>query len=613
MKNAKVLIVEDELIIATDIRNILMSSGYNVTAIAVDGEETIQSIKKEKPDIILMDIVLSGSMDGIETADYIKQNFQVPVVFLTSHSDEKTLNRAKYTEPYGYILKPIHKNELTSTIETVLYRYELELKLRESEQKYRLVVSNADESIFILQNGILNFVNPAVSRITGKPEETLLNNNFFDLVYPEDREYAESVYNDDIKSSGGKKTYQFRIVDSNGVLKIIEVHPVLIEWLGREATINFMKDVTELRNMVEALRISEEKFSKAFSFSPNAITISTLDNDRFIEVNDNFLTFTGYERKELIGLTGESLKLWVDVENRKQFITRLSIEGSIREYETPFRTKSGEIRFASLSASIIEIDNSLNIVTVMMDTTVRKKLEDEILKAQKMESVGILAGGIAHDFNNLLTVISGNIAFIKMISTEDPELKECITEIEKASIQAKNLSSQLLNFSSLSRPVITKTNLKDLLDRRAMISRIPRTVDMEIKLDPKLWSLRVDPDQIYRVMGHIVDNACEAIDNKGTIIITAENYKVEKQKYIPIDEGNYVKISVKDNGVGIPQENISKIFDPYFTTKRKYSEKGMGLGLSISYAVIKRHHGYINLESTPGQGTTFYLYLPAEA
>ena len=611
MNNAKVLIVEDELIIASDLQNILKNLGYEVTHVAMDGEEAIESVKRSRPDIILMDIVLGGEMDGIEAANYIRENFHVPVIFLTSHSDEKTLQRAKFSEPYGYILKPIHRNELNSTIETVLYRHQLEKKVRESEYKYRLVVENAEESIFILVDGSFSFVNSAALKITGMSEDELLGKAFLDLVAPEDREMVGNIYAGVAEEPSARRVYEFRIIDSTGETKWVEVHPVPIEWMGAVATLYFMKDITELKKMVEALRISEEKFSKAFSCSPNAISISSFREGIFIEVNDNFITYTGYTREELYGKTAQELNIWVSEGSRIEYVRRLAREGSLREFETRFRTKQGEVRSASLSASKIEIGDQPCIVTVMMDTTLREQLEGEVLKAKKMESVGILAGGIAHDFNNLLTVISGNIAFIKMIAPENAELNECIAEIEKASAQAKDLSAQLLNFSSLSRPVLGKAALSDIIGSRNLYSKIPSTIVLETDIPDSIRTLWVDPDQIQRVLSHIIDNACDAMDNEGTIRIKAENYDVDSNKSIPVENGPYVKVSISDEGHGIPRESVPMIFDPYFTTKKKFSEKGMGLGLSISYAIIKRHHGHITLDTTEGKGTTFYLYLPA--
>jgi two-component system cell cycle sensor histidine kinase/response regulator CckA len=243
----------------------------------------------------------------------------------------------------------------------------------------------------------------------------------------------------------------------------------------------------------------------------------------------------------------------------------------------------------------------------LSDITKRKRMEEDISKIQKLESIGILAGGIAHDFNNILTAILGNVSLAKIYDLQS-NVQERLTEAEKACMQAKELTQQLLTFSRGGAPVKKVTSIAHLLSDSAIFASSGSNARCECSIPDDLWAAEVDEGQISQVVNNLVINAEQAMPGGGVIKVSAENIFLS-ESVLPLEDGNYVKISVEDQGVGIPEQHLQRIFDPYFTTK----QKGSGLGLATSYSIIRNHDGHIVVESILGVGTTFHIYLPASS
>jgi PAS domain S-box-containing protein len=250
---------------------------------------------------------------------------------------------------------------------------------------------------------------------------------------------------------------------------------------------------------------------------------------------------------------------------------------------------------------------SEGFIEVVEDITRSKHLMQEIEKALKLESIGIFAGGIAHDFNNLLTAILGNVSLAKaMLKPENPAYNK-LTKTEKASLRAKDLTQQLLTFSKGGAPHKVTTSVKEIVEESASFALSGAKVKCAFSWPENLWSVEGDKGQIGQVIQNLVSNADQAMPEGGVIKIWAENTIIGDVAELPLPGGRYIKISIRDMGKGIPKEYLSKIFDPYFTTK----QRGSGLGLAVCYSVIKSHHGLITVESEFGISTTFHIYLPA--
>jgi two-component system cell cycle sensor histidine kinase/response regulator CckA len=234
-------------------------------------------------------------------------------------------------------------------------------------------------------------------------------------------------------------------------------------------------------------------------------------------------------------------------------------------------------------------------------------MREDALKAQKLESLGLLAGGIAHDFNNILTAILGNINLAKMNATPGDRVFERLAEAERGTRRAESLTQQLLTFSKGGAPIKKSGPIVSLLKECAEFSLRGSNVKLKFSIPEDLWPVEVDEGQISQVINNLVINADQAMPDGGLVRISAENTVVGPEHGLPLTNGKFVKVSIADAGIGIPQEFIQRIFDPYFTTK----QKGSGLGLATSYSIVKAHSGLITVESKLSAGATFHVYLPA--
>jgi two-component system cell cycle sensor histidine kinase/response regulator CckA len=235
-------------------------------------------------------------------------------------------------------------------------------------------------------------------------------------------------------------------------------------------------------------------------------------------------------------------------------------------------------------------------------------LKRKTIRNIKLESLGVLAGGIAHEFNNFLTGILGNISLAKKRIEEENELYQILSDSEEASKRAADLTQRLLTFSKGGLPKKKSTNISKLLRNSNIFTSSNMNTKIELKLPSNLWNVKIDKKQICQAITNIAKNAEEAMPEGGTISIRAENAVIEEDSFLPVAEGEYVKITIEDEGVGVDKNNIGKIFDPFFTTEKGRS----GLGLSIAYSIIKNHDGYISVDSKIEKGTSVAIFFPKE-
>ena len=247
----------------------------------------------------------------------------------------------------------------------------------------------------------------------------------------------------------------------------------------------------------------------------------------------------------------------------------------------------------------------------IFDITAQKAARDELLLAQKLEALRVLAGGMAHDFNNLMTVILGGLTLAMLDPRLSAKTSRVLKEANKACQRAMCLTKELINASSGGELLCTVESFREILDIAVQEGLTGSHIPCQVLADKDLWPVTCDAEQAQRAIQNVILNAREAIHNGGSIQITATNIRLAEGQIQLLKSGNYVKISIKDTGIGIPAEYLPRVFDPYFSTKNRGSDKGMGLGLSISYAILRRHAGHIQVESRAGVGTTAHLYFPS--
>ncbi len=488
MSNLKILVVEDEAIVARDLKNSLKNLGHEVIDVVASGEEAVARALALSPDLVLMDIMLRGELDGIEAAARIRKEIDLPVIYLTAYADEDTLKRAKITTPLGYILKPFNERELHTSIEIGLYKHKMEMELKRSKEWLSTVLKSIGDAVIITDNkSRVTFINQVAENLTGWSQDDA-SGRYLSKVFNIVNEHTHAVA-------------------KNPVNKVLETGLVV-----------------------------------------------GLDNNTIL----------------------------------------ISQDGSTR----PIDDSAAPVKD--------EKDNISGVVLVFRDVTARRRIEQERLKIQKIESLGILAGGIAHDFNNILTSILGNITLSKIYLDENDKAYNKIEAAEKASLRAKDLTQQLLTFARGGAPIKEIVSIRKIIDESASFALSGSNVKCDCAIPDDLRPLKADVSQLNQVIANLLINANQAMPRGGTIKITAENIDMDNKSGTSIKPGQYIKINVKDMGHGIPNEYLTKIFDPYFTTKHA----GNGLGLATVFSIIKRHNGYIFVESEIGKGTTFVIYLP---
>lgn len=277
--------------------------------------------------------------------------------------------------------------------------------------------------------------------------------------------------------------------------------------------------------------------------------------------------------------------------------------------ESQLIRKDGQLLDVVISASYFQDHERQAIRTTVWDVSEYKLKEQELITAEKLESLSVLAGGIAHDFNNILTVLFGNLSLAKAYRNNPEKILSKLNEIEEAALQTKDLANQLSTFSKGGSPIKSRVSIAQILQKSVLLAKSGANVRCELDLGVDLYTVEVDEAQMQQVFNNLTINAVQAMPNGGTIRVKANNTVLDakQSQEMGLREGKYVKISFADDGVGIPAENMIRIFDPFFTTK----ENGSGLGLVTVKSIIKKHDGNISVTSRPDVGTTFFFYLPA--
>ncbi len=355
---------------------------------------------------------------------------------------------------------------------------------------------------------------------------------------------------------------------------------------------------------MHSLHASEKKFRALFDSTNDAILIYTLDC-RLLEVNRATCARLGYTREELLALPFTKLVAQPYAAMATERIAHLEKTG-MALFETAHLTKNGAVIPIEQSCSLIDYDAQPAILCVARDISERKRLDEERLRTQKLESIGVLAGGIAHDFNNLLTGILGNLSLAMADLPGTGVVAERLAETEKATLRARDLTQQLLTFAKGGTPIKTEASLAELIQDAAGFAVRGTKVVCEYDWGENLWLAEMDKGQVGQVLQNLVINAVHAMPMGGTVRLAARNRMVTPDE-LPLAPGKYVQITVRDQGQGIPPEHLARIFDPYFTTK----QSGSGLGLAVVYSIIANHAGHITVESELGKGTTFSIYLPS--
>ncbi len=502
MARETILIVEDDWILSEHLQNVLTGYGYNVMEPVMSGEEAILSVAARQPDLILMDIELSGEINGITASRHIGAVSDIPVIFLSNHSEDAFVQEAKTASPYGYLVKPVFDRELAVTIEMVMYRHKLNQRLKESEERFRNLFQNVT-SVAVQgysADGSTLYWNQASENFYGYTAQEAIGRNLLDLIIPP------------------------------------------------EMRVDVERAIQQMANTGQGIPASELSFMRK-------------DGSRVA-------VFSSHTVLQSLGHAPELFCLNVDLTERKQ----------------------------------VEKEKA--------------ELEAQNRQLQKAESLGRMAGAIAHHFNNMLAVSIGNLELAVMDLPPGSDVLKNLVQAMEASRKAAEVSSLMLTYLGQTPGKHEPLDLSDIchLGMSMLRAVIPNKVIVETELPSPGPTIRANANQMHQVLTNLITNVWESIgDNGGTIrliIKTVSSADIPASHCFPIDYQPqsipYACMEVTDTGCGISDKDIEKIFDPFFTTKFT----GRGMGLPVVLGIVRAHNGAVSVESKPGRGSVFRIFLP---
>ena len=465
--------------------------------------------------------------------------------------------------------------------------------------------------------GLILEANLAAAILLGAPRDALVKQPFSSFIHQEDQEIL-GLHCQQNLATGETKGCELRMVKQDRTLFWARLDTTAAPQAGGAVEYHLLiRDISNRKRAEEALRRSEQQATEAKNLLKlilDTIPVRLFWKDLqsvFLGCNLLFAQDAGYQvPEELIGLDDYAMG-WREeaaMYRRDDLAVMNSGQPRLRYEEVQTTPEGKQIWLSTSKVPLRDADGKIiGILGAYEDITEQKLAKEELLKAQNLESLGLLAGGIAHDFNNYLMVIMGNISFAKMLVPPEDKAYERLSIAETASLKAKGLTQQFLTFSKGGAPVKSVLSAAHLIRSYGSFALSGKKSACEYSFSEDLWKIEADEGQIGQVITNLLINADQSMEESGIIRVDGENVVVTKDHGLPLPDGNYLKISITDQGAGIPEEYLGRIFDPYFTTKKT----GRGLGLASAYSIMKRHGGSIAVESAAGSGTTFTLFLPA--
>jgi PAS domain S-box-containing protein len=501
------------------------------------------------------------------------------------------------------------------TIYQHLLIYRIRRQLVEREELFHLISENAADMIAVVDmEGRRLYNSLSYQKALGYSPEELQASSSFEQIHPDDRERVKKAA-EEARRSGIGKTLEYRLRHKNGTWLVLEsTSSVIRNAKGEpEKLVIVNRDVTERKRAEEALRRSESGFRSVVEDAPYGIYRTSLTG-RFLQVNPALQKMLGYESTEELLRRDLANHIFRHAGEYQRLTELLAHTEEIKDLEMEWKRLDGTPITVRCSGRRINDESGVPAYFEVFaeDVTEKRVLEKQLRMAQKMEAIGRLSGGIAHDFNNLLGVIIGYSGVLKKRLGPDNALCEHALEIEKAGQRAASLTKQLLAFSRQQVLTPAVLNLNSLAtDMEKMLPRLlGEDIEVSLTLDPELGNVKADQSQIEQVIMNLAVNARDAMPTGGKLKVQTSNVELDQAytwNHPGSKAGEYVLLTVTDTGMGMDAGTLTHIFEPFFTTKER--GKGTGLGLATVYGVVKQSNGYIWVDSAPGKGASFQIYL----
>lgn len=615
----RVLIVENEGLVGCDLASTLGSLGYVVAGLYANGEDALEAADDLRPDVVLMDIHLAGTLDGIETARLLAQRSPVAVIYLTACSDAETVARAKDTHPCGYLLKPINEHELRATLEVAAARHRAEQQRKGREHTFfHAFQSMPDAVIGSDMAGQVMFVNPAAERVLGWPAEEAVGRNLGDI-YPIRNGDGEPVTLLPSVEQGQTELRELVLTNRAGERLRIEdrVAPVRDGQGSIGGLVILFRPLSDVSPRDEHSVNGRAAGGVSTSATPLVDIVESISDPlvaldsqwRFTYVNGSAAKLFRRDKRVLLGQPiWEVLPPSVQQSHyeplSKAMLHRESITSEVFLEEVNAWHEARTYPFGN------------GMLLLFKDITTRKLEAERSSRMDRLESLGLLARGFAHDFNNLLTVLLGNLALAEMRFGTQPDKVGEITTAKQATLQAQNLVQQLLTFARGGAPIKRLISLSELV--KTFFEHHARVPDVHyfVEVQEDLPQVAVDPNQIRRLLSNLVRNAEQATVRGGEIHVRCEAATMSEMfphETVPdaLSDLAGVTLEVRDNGEGIATDHLPRIFEPYFTTRK--AENATGLGLTVCESIAKAHGGNLSVNSQRGQGSRVRFFLPVDA
>lgn len=611
--NAKILIVEDEAISALDLQSRLQNRGFNAD-IAFSGEEAIRKSAESCPDLVLMDIMLPGDIDGISAAEQIKNRFEIPIIYVTAYADEDTLRRAKITEPFGYIIKPFQERELAIAIEMALYKHRMDKKIKENEKWLATILRSIGDAVIVIdKSSSVTFINGVAEKLTGWTLEEAANNKLIDIFRIVNRDTHQPHEN------------IAEMVLQDGIVRGLANHTLLISRDGTEIPIDdsmapikddlgdimgaviVFRDITEREKSEEKVRQAYRHWENTFDSISDPISIHD-EEFRVVRANRAFADTLGMEQREFLGkkcheLIHGSKEPWMSCPHRQCVMCKKT---ATEEFLEP---RLGRYLLVSCSPLFDNRHQFIGTVHVIKDITERNNAMEQLkLRTSELQAANSelesFTYSVSHDLRSPLRAIDGfaNMLLRDIGDKLDTESKRKFNVIRNNAEKMNSLIDDLLNLSRTGRAALSQSRI----DMHSLVNDVWKELragnperNMSLKMND-LPQISGDSTLLRQVFSNLLGNAVKFTSKRNQAIIEVSG---------SVSDG-FNAYCIKDNGAGFDMRYSDQLFGVFRRLHSESEFKGTGVGLAIVKKIIQKHGGTIWAEGKPGEGATFFFTLP---